>query len=227
MRKLLWVLLFCASSAAFAATPSRVEMTFTISYGNMRIGEGRDVLVRDGKRYMVNSTTTPVGLAAIFISEINRESRGHVTEAGLKPEYFKEDRGRRGQRIAAFDWESDRLTLTQDEHTHSVDLPPGTLDHASFQFSFIFSPPDEDGIKLPLTDGRRVKEYRYRLVGPETLQTPVGPIETLHFEREVDPEEKRRFEVWLAIDRHHLPVQIRYEEKGRTFNSIVTGISIE
>jgi phosphoribosylglycinamide formyltransferase 1 len=43
----------------------------------------------------------------------------------------------------------------------------------------------------------------------------------------VDPEEKRSFEVWLATGKHYLPVRIRYSEKSRTFDSVVTGISIQ
>lgn len=227
MKKVLLMLLLCASTAAAAAPPARIEMSFTITFGNMRIGEGREVLVHDGKSYTVTSESKPVGIASAFIGRIVRESRGQVTATGLKPEYFKEDRGRRGQRIAAFDWGTDRITLTRDEHTHTQALPPGTLDYASFQFNFAFVPPDENGIKVPLTDGRRVKEYQYRFIGRETLQTPIGPIETVHFAREIDPEEKRSFEVWLATDQHHLPVRIRYSEKSRTFDSLVTGISIQ
>ncbi|MBI2509273.1 MAG: hypothetical protein HYV99_04705, partial [Betaproteobacteria bacterium] len=54
---------------------------------------------------------------------------------------------------------------------------------------------------------------------------PLGEIETLHFEKVRAPDDKRGFEFWLAIDRHFLPVKLRYIEKnGDTFDSIVTGI---
>jgi hypothetical protein len=117
--------------------------------------------------------------------------------------------------------------LRQDNHAWKDALPAGTMDHASFQFNFMFVPPDESGIRVPLTDGRRVKEYEYRFVARETLKTPVGPIETMHYERIIDPDDKRSFDVWLAVDRHYLPVRIRYSEKGRTFDSVVTGIRLQ
>jgi hypothetical protein len=44
----------------------------------------------------------------------------------------------------------------------------------------------------------------------------------------LEGDDKRGFEVWLAVDQHYLPVQIRFIEKnGTVLDSTVTAISYQ
>jgi hypothetical protein len=59
-----------------------------------------------------------------------------------------------------------------------------------------------------------VRSYRYQVVGEETLETGLGALRTLHLIR-TPASGDGRFEIWLAINRHYLPVRIlRTEESG-------------
>lgn len=226
MRRLAVVLIALgAALPAAAAPPPRVELTFTIMMGGLRIGESREVLEHDGRRYQVVSETLPKGLAALLMNDVRRESRGAVTGSGLRPERFEESGRRGGTRSAQFDWVAGQLTLVGKEGTQTLPLPPGTLDQASLAYALAFRPARSGELNVHVTDGRRLKQYRYREVGAETLQTPLGEIRTRHFEKVRDPDDKRGFEFWLATDRHLLPVKLRYVEKnGNAFDSIITGI---
>ncbi len=83
-------------------------------------------------------------------------------------------------------------------------------------------------MELFLTDGRRISQYKYALVGREKLETELGPIDTLHVKKVQAPDDERAFEVWLAVEQHHLPVRIRYTEKdGTGVDSVVTMIRFE
>jgi len=43
-----------------------------------------------------------------------------------------------------------------------------------------------------------------------------------------EPDDKRGLEFWLSVDRHFLPVKIRYSEKnGTVVDSTVTGIAVQ
>jgi hypothetical protein len=80
---------------------------------------------------------------------------------------------------------------------------------------------------LFLTDGRRVSPYRYAFLGRETLDTELGPLDTLHVKKVQRPDDPRAFDVWLAPDRHYAPVRIRFtEENGLVFDSQVTRITV-
>ena len=211
---------------AAAAPPARVELTFVIMMGDMRIAEAREVFEHDGKRYQVLSESTPRGIAALFINDVRRESRGTVTAAGLRPELFEETGRKGGTRVAKFNWAAGEITLINDKNTRTVALPKGTLDQASLAYALAFRSVASASFDVHVTDGRGVKRYRYREIGEEMLKTPLGELRTRRFEKVRDPDDKRGFEFWLATDRHLLPVKLRYLEKnGDAFDSIITGIT--
>lgn len=219
-------LLLIALPAA-ATPPQRVQVDFTVTSGSMQIGEGRDLLVHDGKQYTVVSESRTVGVAAFFYKlDIRRESKGLVLKNGLRPLSFIEDRSRKPLRQASFDWEAMRITLGEGDATQTLALPANTYDQTSFAYAFAFNAPSDESVAVYLTDGRRLADYNYKLVGRESVQTPMGDLETLHYQKVRAPDDKRGFEIWLAVDHHHFPVKIRYVEKnGTTVDSTVTGIS--
>jgi hypothetical protein len=220
--------LLIAPSMAAAAQALRVELTFEILFGNMKLGEGRDVLEHDGSRYSVRSVSEPQGIAALFINDVRRVSEGSVTATGLKPERFEETGRKGGARVAEFDWASGRLTLSSEGSSQTVALPPNTFDQASLPYGFLFAPPASDGFLVHVTDGRRLTQYRYRLVAQEKIRTRIGEIDTLHFEKVRDPDDKRGFEFWVAIEHQYLPVRLRYSDKNnRVFDSVVTSIKTQ
>lgn len=226
-RKLAFALLLML--AAPLAAGARIELTFEIVMGNMKLGEGRDVLEHDGNRYSVLSVSEPKGLAALFVNDIRRESRGSITSAGLRPEHFSESGRKGGSRSATFDWEAGTLVLTNGEANETLKLPPGTFDQASLPYGFVFAPPPEqETFEVSVTDGRRLNQYRYRLLGREKIKTGLGELDTLRFQKVRGPDDKRGFEFWVAVDHRHLPVRLRYSDRNnRVFDSIITSIKVQ
>lgn len=221
---LLCVLLL-SSISAHAGPPQHVELTFEIRFGSMQLGVGEDRLRHDGEHYQVYSDTIPKGLAALFIDDIRRESKGSITEEGLRPNNFIERGRKKGIRMAEFDWSNNKLRLTQGEASHVVTLPQGSLDQTSLPYAFAFIKSIPEQISVHVTDGRRIKKYHYRKVGKERIKTVLGELEAIHVERVHDGDDKRSSEFWLALDHHYLPVQVRFtDKKGRAFDSVVTAI---
>ncbi len=229
MRRAVIALLFLAAPAWGARPPTHVQMDFSVNSGTMHLGEGRDVLEHDGKQYSVISESKTVGLAAFFYKmNIRRESRGLITRAGLRPLHFEEERTRKPKRAADFDWDAKQIKLTDGENTTTVALPDNTFDQTSFAYVFAFRSPDDELPPVHLTDGRRLSDYKYQMVGKEKIKTPIGELETVHFQKVREADDKRGFEVWLAVEHHYLPVQIRYIEKdGTVLDSTVTAISYQ
>jgi hypothetical protein len=212
---------------AVAAPPQRVQLDFTVTSGDMQIGEGRDVLVHDGKQYSVVSESNTVGVAAFFYKlDIRRESKGLVLKKGLRPLSFAEDRSRKPLRTAAFDWDAMTITLRDGDTTQTLPLPANTFDQTSFAYAFAFNAPSDESVVVYLTDGRKLSDYNYRMVGKESVKTPMGELQTLHYQKVRAPDDKRGFEIWLAVDHYYFPVKIRYVEKnGTAVDSTVTKIT--
>jgi len=229
-RLLLLLTLFGISCWASAAgVPQHVEIKYRVMMGSVKIGEGHDVFEHDGKTYRVVSDTATTGLVALVYGlDIRRESRGSVTARGLRPDSYRETRDGKPRRSVRFDWEKKQADLEDGAHRQTVPLPDNTWDNTSFGYSFAFRPPvtaHTAVMALYLTDGRRMQSYRYTIVGKEKLDTDMGPIDTVHVRKVLEGDDRRGFDVWVAMEQHYLPVRIRYTEKdGTTFDSLVTQI---
>jgi hypothetical protein len=63
-------------------------------------------------------------------------------------------------------------------------------------------------------------------VGKETLDTPMGKLETIVLTKRLENEGQRDKKIWLAVDHHMLPVRIVAAEKmGIVTDQMVTNIS--
>ena len=224
---ILLALLLIAGPVAAAQPPQKVRIDFEVTSGSMRLGEGRDVLEHDGKKYSVVSETKTVGVAALFYKlNIHRESRGLLTAGGLRPLRFEETSSRKPKRVADFDWDAGQVKLTDGDKIEIVPLSDNTFDPTSLSYVFAFAQSNQESMKVNIADGRRVTDYEYRIIGKETLKTPLGALETLHFQKFREADDKRGLEFWLSVDHHFLPVKIRFVEKNGTIvDSTVTSIS--
>jgi hypothetical protein len=228
-RLFLLFLLATTVMTGWAAPPQRVQLEFAVSSGSMDLGEGHDVLEHDGKTYTVVSELRTVGLAAILYKlDIRRQSRGLVTKDGLRPLHFEEDRTRKPKRAADFDWEAKTIKLTDGDKVETLPLPENTFDQTSFTYAFAFKASLNDMPPVYLTDGRKLSDYKYKVLGREKLKTPIGELEALHIQKVQDPDDKRGFEVWLSVEHHNLPVRIRYVEKnGQVVDSTITRVTYQ
>ena len=74
-------------------------------------------------------------------------------------------------------------------------------------------------------NGKKPRDYTYEVRGEETLDTALGPLRTLHLARVTSGDE--HFEIWLAIDRHCLPVRVlRIEDSGVEGEMAIHSISV-
>jgi hypothetical protein len=222
-------LLQIAVPAAAAQPPQKVQIDYAVTSGSIQLGEGHDTLEHDGKKYSVISETKTVGVAALFYKlNVRRESSGLLMASGLRPLRFEENNSRKPRRSADFDWAAAQVKLTDGDNVQIVPLSANTFDTTSLPYAFAFAQSNQVSMNLSVADGRRVADYEYRIIGRETLKTPIGDMETLHFQKVQEADDKRGLEFWLSVDRHFLPVKIRYVEKnGTVVDSTVTSIAYQ
>lgn len=228
IRLALLLLLLCAGTAVAAQPPAHVRIQYQVSIGPLKIGEGTDSFDLEGGHYQVVSESKTTGMAAaLYRFLLRRESHGDVVGRSLRPRLFTEKRNSNPVRRAQFDWEAGTLSLDEGgEHRETVPLPAHTWDSTSFAYNFCLTPPTGSELEVHITDGRRLTAYRYAILGRERIHSALGELETLHVKKVQDEDDKRAFEVWLAVEHHHLPVRIRYTEKdGTAIESLVTAIT--
>ncbi len=215
-----------AAGAPAEAVPSRVEVKYRLRIAGILIGEGLGVFQQDGKTYSVVMESRTIGIAAVYRLHIRTEARGNVTAKGLRPLSFIETRNGHFRRSASFDWTAGQLQLTDGDKKQTVQLRPNTWDTATLACAFSFSLPDGKDQQLYMTDGRRVTEYKYSVLGREKLATPLGELDTVHVKKIQEGGDKRGFDAWLAIDRHFLLIRARATEKnGVVFDWTVESVN--
>lgn len=223
---LFWGLGFSALADGF---PTRVDISYSIRSGAME-GEANDTLEirqENGTRsYAISSAVRATGLLALVQSgNILRDSVGTVTEQGLQPGRFSDQRRDKLPRIAIFDWEKNLLTINNRGNEQQKPLPAGTQDRLSMLYSFAFFPSPPDGvIDMHETDGRTLKRVRYS-VDKETLDTPIGKLETIVLTKQLEMDDKLYRKIWLAPAYYMLPVRIVATESDLLLDQMVTKIS--
>lgn len=187
--------------SALAAPPQRVEVVYQLSHNGTVVAEVTDRLEHDGRRYALQETWKGRGVFALR-GEAQRTSRGTVARDGLRPAQYRDVRGGRERRQASFDPENSAATLQQQ-------------DRLSFVWSFAFAPPAVP-VSVNVSDGRGVVTYAYRPAGRERVATAAGEFDALKLVREKDGAGSRSDEIWLASDRHFLPVRVQVTDKDGT-----------
>jgi hypothetical protein len=223
-----WVLVPCLiASLAWAAPPaSPVTLTYNVSRGGLMLAEVTDTVTFEGKRFEIKSSGRGAGLLALMPkAEVSRTSEGEINGAGLRPLHYREERGNKERTLGAdFDWQTRKLTLLDNGQREALDLPPGSLDRLSFPYSFAFLPKPPDRVRIAMTDGRHLSDYEFKLVGQETVATPLGKFPALHYSRERTGDDPV-FDLWLGIDQHLLPLRIAFMDRdGGRFEQVVTRI---
>jgi hypothetical protein len=247
MMKKFIVFLGLSFSAAFSAlpgfgagTPSRVDISYSITSGTLE-GEVNDTLEikqENGSRsYSIYSEGRAKGLLALTQPDnVVRDSEGTITAKGvLRPTRFSDQHGKKLPKVAIFDWSKKSLTLQYKGREEQRPLPADAQDKLSLPYSFMFSRLPGKVVQLHETDGKRVESVRYA-VGKETLDTPMGKLETIVLTKQLpkdgsgngneDGNGGRDKKIWLAVDYHMLPVRIiSHEKMGIVTDQMVTKIS--
>ena len=212
--RLLAAALLLASGGALAI-PTEITAEYQVTNSGVKIGRVNETFVRKGDDYSIQSVTRSEGpLKLIFDDQVTMESTGKVVGTGLRPLRFEQKRAKDSRRDvdATFDWERGVMRSTFRGESSEVPLPSDTQDRLSLMYQFMRARAVEGAMKVPMSNGRKVELYTYRLVGEERIATPAGEFDTLHFERVTTKPTESRAEVWLAKDRFNFPVRVVFDD---------------
>lgn len=196
-----------------AAPPARTTLVFGLQRDGQPLAEVTETLTHRDGRYEIVSEAKGRGVAAMLpLGPYRRESRGEVAADGLRPEVFRDQRGGRVAE-ATFDWSARALTTLYRGRAETHALEAATHDRLTQVYTFAFARPPEAPFEMRVTDGRGVSDHRYAVAGRESLAVPAGRFETLRIERIREPGDARETAVWLATERHYLPVRVLVVER--------------
>ncbi len=228
-RRIVFLLLTAAAFSAHAeALPDRLELRYALSHSSgVSLGTTTKVLTRVGDAYRLVSETEPVGLGKMLTdSRWREEGQFKVVEREVRPLYYVQNRlGKKPkERRVTFDWGKGLLTFADG---HQVKLPAGAQDQGSFLFALMLQPPGGAGeTQVHITNGDKIRTYSYVVAGRETLNTPIGRLDTLRIDRRMPGAAKDdTFSVWLATARHNVPVKVVKQENGKKSTLLIDSLN--
>lgn len=218
------------SSGLALAAPKQVKLTYEATRNGQAFANVTETYQQEGNRYRIESVTKGVGVYALF-GERRLTSEGEVTAQGLKPEHFELHQGDNEKRslYTDFDWKASQLTMKVKGKPNSVALEPGTQDLSSFIYQFMFAPPSGEELNLPVTTGKKLRNYHYKITAKaEQLETPAGKFKVMHLEDADKDAAEDGKELWLGVDQHYLPVKLMMlDDKGYKIEQVLTSINVE
>ncbi|OIR08672.1 hypothetical protein GALL_90550 [mine drainage metagenome] len=209
--------------------PMHARLTFAINKGtsSFRIGEAIHTLDIDDGRYVLQATTSTVGIARLFKSyELDQYSSGRYGKGGLQPELFAEERKERlgKQRNAVeFDHTGQRAHFSNGK---DVVLPPETQDILSVMYQF---PPlaHTEVAAVSVCNGKKIEHYQFGVTVDETIDTPLGKLLTVHLHK-MHAANEEGLDIWLAREYRLFPVKLRFTEKNGEVSgeAVITDIRV-
>jgi hypothetical protein len=203
----------------------RVRYTITRGDGGFVVGQSVHSWQHDGLTYKLQSVTETTGLAALFKpARVVQSSQGEVTTEGLKPREFLNERAG-GTDRANFDWTRRVVAYAGREDS----IAAGTQDMLSMYYQLVLLAPKSGALDMPIATGRKLENYRFEILGEETVVLPAGERRSLRLKTRSGND---TIELWLGVgkdaDMRGLPLKIRItDRKGDVFDQNAEDIDIQ
>ncbi|MGQ0441977.1 MAG: DUF3108 domain-containing protein [Methylophilaceae bacterium] len=219
----LWV-----ANLAFAQ-PKNIQLEYAVTRDGKPFAVVKESFTQEGKQYRILSTTKGIGVYALFGERVIT-SEGEVTTQGLKPMRFELHRGDNAKKslLANFDWPKKTLNMQSKGKIKTVHLLQGTQDLASYAYQFMFSPPLKSEIKVAVTTGKKLNQYKYKVANRGLVVKAAGiDYKTVHLTN-VLLEDKDKKELWLSEQHSYIPVRYRLiDENGDNLEQTLTKLHVE
>jgi hypothetical protein len=215
LRIFLAALCLAAASAA-AAAPSEISAQYRLAHKTLGVvGRVDETYSRTGDTYSIRSVSRSEGALKVFLDDqLVLESRGKVNARGLQPLTFGQRRSStpKGEVKATFDWDKGIMFSMHGGELSEVPLPRETQDRISVMYQFMNLRLGDGQVTMPMSNGRKVDVYTYRLVEEVRLNTPAGEFDTLHYSRVTANPKDSKAEVWLAKGHFNIPVRVVFDD---------------
>ncbi|NMG75429.1 DUF3108 domain-containing protein [Aromatoleum diolicum] len=218
-----------AAPSAGTAWPRAGRISYMALMGEKHIPMGKSThqweVTADGQ-YRISELMEPTSVSEIpwyRPGRTLRESSGHITATGLRPERFvQREEGRPGELRAELDWSAQEIR----SGAGSSALPETAQDALSLLYQLGY-PGVAAGGDLPVTVGGALQTYRIEQLGEETVRLPFGERWRTQHVRARYGAAREMTDVWLATEHFGLPVLIRrVDDKGVIYYLVATEVLV-
>lgn len=228
MAKLLaFCLLFVIHSLVYAQEIPDFSANYLVRLNGIQAGELKRALKTDssGLRHFTSSTQAK-GVFAFFKPDIIEElSIWSLDKNQVKPQFYRYQRmgGKKEKTLEmAFNWQNMQVNIDDKKHPWQLKIEPNTLDKLVYQISLMKDlSPNIEELNYRIADGGKLKNYQIRVIGKETITTPLGEIDTIKLTRHRNKDEDRETTLWCSPALDYMPVKLEHIEDETTFTAVI------
>jgi hypothetical protein len=214
---ILLLIAILATSALQAAALPDFEAAYILKRGKLRIGTTTIVLQTGAAgSYLYASRSWPTRWVSWLLKDrLHETSRGHMSTTGVRPDkyHYLRTGGRRERKAdLSFDWQERSVSNHVEGSLWEMDIPADTIDKLASQLGVMLAlKQGKKDVTFNIADGGKLKEYRYKVVGHETLEVPAGTFATVKITK-LRNNSRRETYVWCAPALNYLPIRIWQRE---------------
>jgi len=215
----------CALAAQAATAPSTFETTYSAKlYGlNVTVNSRLSQLPNGNYEYFFNADSM-VG-KVIEKTEVSWDAK----EQRIRPQHYIYQRksvGKDRNDELMFDWAANKVTHVKSNQTQTLDATKNFQDGLSYQIQLsqdlIAGKKQFDYL---ITNGRKIKPYKFEIVGEEVLTTPLGDVKAVKVKRTRAKSDLVTY-AWFAKDFQYLLVRLQQEENGSAYTIYISKASL-
>ena len=209
------MLLLYWTTLAFASPPCTRTLRYSVTEGNMSVGELEVIIKREDGQIKATVTTHLEGLAKILLGEFTAEAWFHLDDghAILERGLLRTGRGDTG---SGFMVDYPNKTLKLDSGNSYTVIPGEMLDSTEFPVALITADIASVAGKIVWeVNARKARRYLYHAPKPEMLELNGRLYNTLKVTRNKLGDTHRTVTFWLDPGRHNIPLKIITIRKDR------------
>ena len=221
-------LLLCFVATLANAAPKQLTAVYQATRNGQPFATVSETFRQENGKYRIESITEGLGAYALF-GKRRLLSEGEVTAEGLRPRHFEQHLSNNEKKsiIADFNWETKTLSMKVKHSVTTATLEKGTQDITSMAYQFMFAQPTGNELVLPVTTGKKLKTYRYKVADRGLpLEIAAGKFKTLHLvDTDTSGDER---ELWLGNESQHIPVRLSSrDDSGGKIEQTLTSLHVE
>ena len=209
--------IYAEPAAQSSIQPSLFRAVYKADYKGLPISaKGIRELTRDeAGNYLLSSQAS-----ALFAS-ITETSKFKIEGSNVIPleyQYHRSGIGKKRDAVLSFNWETGTVLNDVQNQPWSMEVPTGAMDKLLYQYklredllaAYQAGEPWPE-LDYVIADGGQLKNYSFKVIGEEMIETPLGTMNTIKAARIKDSRD-RESTFWLAPDYDFLLVRFQQLE---------------
>lgn len=137
--------------------------------------------------------------------------------------YQQSNLTRKRKTSLTFDWPNLVAINSAADEPINIELKPDSFDQINYQMQLRYDLLTQGKPNAYyITDRKRIKLYRFELLGEEQIDTPLGKLNTVMLKRLRKEGSPRETIIWLAKDWDFLLAKLQQKENGKSYEIVLS-----